>query len=270
MSAMQLSTFTVLSSSFAALVAAQQNVSHPLPAVETVWSAVVITTFADRIPLLSPEYSVISPTGAQQMYDAGKLFRDRYTGNGTFAINGLPSSVLDNTLTAVMTLWDIYVQQGANAFMSGLYPPLNVAEPGNITVPAAGAMLNDGTMVQAPLGGTQYPQFYVASPLDPNYVFLAGSVDCPAWTHSVSTYSQSPECQATVDNSKSLYDSILNQDVFSPPMIAAERVSTSHTLQSVRLSMAVGLSRLVQIVGLDLLPENPQCHSTRRTSSINS
>ena len=65
-----LNSIALLAASYAWLAAAQQG--------DTVWGAVTVSTFGDRVPLLSPNYSVITSLGAQQMYTAGQTVRERY------------------------------------------------------------------------------------------------------------------------------------------------------------------------------------------------
>ena len=68
---------------------------------ETVWSSVLVTLYGDRVPLISPDLSILTPLGAQQLYSAGSLFRDRYlapslNASSDYIINGIsPFGELD-------------------------------------------------------------------------------------------------------------------------------------------------------------------------------
>ena len=62
---------TVLAAAVSHLTFAQAQ------STETVWSSVLVTLYGDRAPLISSGNS-LTPLGAQQLYSAGSLFRDRY------------------------------------------------------------------------------------------------------------------------------------------------------------------------------------------------
>jgi hypothetical protein len=186
---------------------------------QTIWSSVVITTFGDRVPLLSTDLSVLTPLGAQQLYSAGQDFRGRYVSpsdpaaNGDYAINGISLYEMDPTQTVVMTVYDIFIQQSAAAFLQGLYPPFDVLSA-NGSVSPLYAQLANGTTVQGPLGGIQYPITYIASPLDGNYAYLAGMDNCPAYQFAADEYLTSAAAVATAQGSAAFYES-LKSTVFS-------------------------------------------------------
>jgi hypothetical protein len=76
--------------------------------IETTWASVVVTLYGDRVPLLSPQFSVLTPLGAQNLYSAGTLFRERYiarlsesSGVNT-AIQGISPYEIDNLQVFVM------------------------------------------------------------------------------------------------------------------------------------------------------------------------
>ena len=127
---------------------------------ETVWSAVVITIYGDRIPLLSSNNSVMTPLGAQQMYSAGSLVRDRYIApsneslaNGNHTIAGISPFEIDISQVMAFTTVssEVWIDQSTLAFMSGLYPPVNgSSSDGSVS----SATLANGTNIMSPLGGT--------------------------------------------------------------------------------------------------------------------
>ena len=56
---------------------------------ETIWSSVLVTLYGDRSPLITPETSILTPLGAQQLYSAGSLFRNRYIAPSSNVSNDL-------------------------------------------------------------------------------------------------------------------------------------------------------------------------------------
>ena len=178
---------------------------------ETAWSAVVITMYGDRVPLLSPSYSVLTPLGAQQMFSVGALIRDRYIApsnesldNGNYTIAGISTYEMDVTQVMAYTTGtgEVWMGQSAQAFMSGLYPPSS----SNGSIPSA--TLANGTSIESPLGGTQYMQIFSASSNDPAFVSLSGMDNCPNLDSSVENYLESSDYISTITSTKSFYQSL--------------------------------------------------------------
>lgn len=65
-----------------------------------------------------------------------------------------------------------------------------------------------GRQIESPLGGYQYAQIRTASELDPEFVQIAGSLECPAFQISALDYTSSPEFAEIQQSSESLYDSV--------------------------------------------------------------
>lgn len=62
--------------------------------------------------------------------------------------------------------------------------------------------------VANPLDGYQYPQIRTAGELDPEFVYVAASLECPAFQQSSIDYTDSPEFEAAQLSSKPLYESV--------------------------------------------------------------
>lgn len=62
--------------------------------------------------------------------------------------------------------------------------------------------------MEAPLDGYQYPQIHVSGALDPDYVYLGGTLDCPAFDYSTEGYATTSDFAATQAASKALYQAI--------------------------------------------------------------
>ncbi|KAL9115588.1 MAG: hypothetical protein Q9187_007259 [Circinaria calcarea] len=176
---------------------------------ETVWSSVVVTLHGDRVPLISPDLSILTAVGAQQLHSAGGVFRDRYIAPSTPAvadnriIRGISTDEIDNTQTFVESTLDPFNGGSAQAFMQGLYPPTNGT-----------FRLSNGTEVQYPSDGYQYPQLYTASPWDPNSIWLAGGVNCNAYKDATEQYFRSTDFQEKVSETEAFYAG-LEPDIFA-------------------------------------------------------
>ncbi|MCJ1224827.1 hypothetical protein MMC12_001473 [Toensbergia leucococca] len=174
---------------------------------ETIWTSVVFTRHGDRTPLILPELTTLTALGAQQLLSAGKLFRSRYidTPGGplaqSLAINGLSTNELDNDQVSVMSTVDQFTSASAQAFMQGLYPPYSQA-----------STLTNGSKIDYPVGGYQYPQIYTASALDQSSIWISGQVNCPAYDNSGTDYFSNPEFIETERLTEDFYESF-EQDI---------------------------------------------------------
>lgn len=176
---------------------------------ERVWSSVIFTRYGERTPLISPEQTVLTPLGAQQLYSAGSAFRRRYIAppsdgfGANSGIEGISKYAIDNTQVYVMSTIEEFVVASAQAFMQGLYPPLSASS--NNTVLNSMSVLANGSNIDFPLGGYQYPQIYTASGLDPNLIWLGGNLNCPAYTDSHAQYVNSQEFNQTSSTNAGFY-----------------------------------------------------------------
>ncbi|USW57035.1 Putative histidine phosphatase superfamily [Septoria linicola] len=186
-----------------------------------VWSSVIFTRTGDRTPeILGKLPTQLTSLGAQQAYAAGQFFRNRYTilRNGTNGIEeagaelvGLNTGTYDQLQTISMALEQQYNVATQQAFMQGLYPPFSPGS-GNTT----GAGLNpvnivangtgQGTYVSTPLNGYQYTQTRSAGPLDPNFVYLSGNLNCPAFDAAAQNARNTPQYDGTQEEFDGLYN----------------------------------------------------------------
>lgn len=145
-------------------------------AEQIVWSSFAYILHGERTPLATSSLSATLTTyGAQQMFAQGQMFRDRYLtsststddGNvtGSFPIVGLSRRALDNSQLDIMTNTDTFNVASAMAFMQGLYPPTPDAFVENDGGRNA-STLSNGSVVDFPLDGYQYPNIQATSALD--------------------------------------------------------------------------------------------------------
>lgn len=111
---------------------------------EHIWSTVVYNRYGDRTPYVLPTSDTLTPLGATQMYNAGARFRDRYlvstAGNSSTVIQGISQFQLNNDQVSISSLTEQFVVASAQAFMQGLYPPLQhrpmpLSSMGNLSWP---------------------------------------------------------------------------------------------------------------------------------------
>jgi len=191
---------------------------------QQVISSFVFTRYGDRTPLYNSEISVLTPFGAQQMYDAGSGFRGRYL-TSTFdslestTIRGISNYQLNAGEISILTTDDQYTIGSAQAFMQGLYPPLADTPSQNYTYEAGISNLANGTNVVAPLDGYQYPKIDTASSYDLNSVWIDGDKNCPAYTERMIEYYNTSDFAFLYESTLELYQALDDEyldNIFSP------------------------------------------------------
>lgn len=177
---------------------------------EHIWSSVIYTRYGDRTPYILPTANTLTPLGATQMYSAGNRFRDRYLtsapGNGNTVIHGISPYQLDNDQVSITSLNDQFIVGSAQAFMQGLYPPLQASS--NATFINGQSQLSNGSNIVSPLNGYQYPQIGTASPLDLNSIWLMGANNCPIYSKSRIEYFSSAFYENLLENNRQFYQSL--------------------------------------------------------------
>ena len=127
----------------------------------TVWSSVVFTRTGERTPaVLGDLPTQLTTLGAQQQYQNGAFFRNRYltsmgSTNGVDGapISGMSPSIPDMTQIYVAALDYQYTVASAQAFMQGLYPPFQLDNNGSTAIEAVLdplGMLANGSYVSHP------------------------------------------------------------------------------------------------------------------------
>lgn len=163
--------------SLAALIVSSSGQSND----ERVWSSVAYIYHGERTPARGGVSTTpsLTPFGAQQMFAQGSAFRARYlvddnTTDESVATSALIQAIeplaLDNSQTSAISTNDSYISTGAIAFMQGLYLPANL----NVAQSAGGlqaAVLANGSIIEAPLNGYQYPSIETLSTLDPDFIW---------------------------------------------------------------------------------------------------
>ena len=144
-------------------------------AIEHVWSSVAFVYHGERTPLQGPVLPVLTPLGAQQMFDLGSMFRTRYVSTSQQdsphgPIQGIATDGIDNSQLFVAADKTPYTAASAFALMQGLYPPHTRAFS-NETGSLEAAELANGTVIDYPMDGYQYPDIEVPSLQDPDSIW---------------------------------------------------------------------------------------------------
>ncbi|KAK7536290.1 histidine phosphatase superfamily, partial [Phyllosticta citribraziliensis] len=190
-----------------------------VPTVDAaVHSAVIFTRTGERTPLLQTSGPArLTPWGAQQAHDQGNFFRQLYVSGetnegdatGPRPIVDLSKDALKNNQLFLLAPENDYATATGLAFLQGLYPPLGMNES-NAALLDGAATLSNGSFVQAPLGGYQYPQLRTASNYDPNLIYVAGAYGCVNAAKDRNDYFTTAESSETKNRTGELYNNIGN------------------------------------------------------------
>ncbi|CAJ2513337.1 Uu.00g014560.m01.CDS01 [Anthostomella pinea] len=177
----------------------------PLAMSETVLGVYIFSRHGDRTPkALAP--ANLTSLGADEVYSSGNYYRSRYVdSNATSPIFGLSSDIAVAGQMTVTAPADAVLQNSAQAFMSGLYPPVGAL--------STQALANDSS-VESPLGGYQYIPINTVSTASSsadseNSAWLQGNSGCGNAVVSSNNYFLSSEYTSTFDDTKSFYSDLL-------------------------------------------------------------
>lgn len=182
---------------------------------ERVWGVFAFTLHGDSVPALLPRPKTLTPYGADDLHAAGSAFRSRYVavhGNNDSSstrIENLSPYVLDNSELEILSTTSPSDIASAQAFMQGLYPPLNETYSG--TYGDSSFQLANGSTTTAPLKGYQYPQIVTLSTEDPRSLTVDGQSFCLMHQVANSEYRSSPEVQELAQVSEAFYNNLYNQ-----------------------------------------------------------
>ncbi|KAK3318022.1 phosphoglycerate mutase-like protein [Apodospora peruviana] len=174
-------------------------------AAETVLGAYIFHRHGDRT---TKSYSPVSLTslGAEQVYLSGSWYRNRYVAADAPArINGIAADVVKLSQLAVTSPVDNVLQNSAQVFLQGLYPPAGTA---------SAQKLANGTVVNGPLGGYQYipvnaDSNSASSKQSEENGWLQGGSGCPNAIASSGSYFDSSEYLTKLAETKDFYQNLL-------------------------------------------------------------
>jgi hypothetical protein len=167
-------------------------------AAETVLGAYIFHRHGDRTPkALAP--TNLTALGYEQVYTSGQYYRSRYL-SGDSKIRGINEDTVKLSQLAVTAPVDNVLQNSAQGFLQGLYPPVQTVQT-----------LANGKSVQAPMDGYQLiPVNTVqtgAGSEDAGWLQDASS--CQNAKKSSNAYLQSKEYMDLAASTKDLYSGIV-------------------------------------------------------------
>ncbi|KAK3943270.1 putative histidine acid phosphatase, partial [Diplogelasinospora grovesii] len=176
-----------------------------LATAETVLGAYIFHRHGDRT---TKSYSPVSltPLGASEVFASGSWYRDRYiSSNASTQINGIASDIAVLSQLSVTSPIDNVLQNSAQVFLQGLYPPAGTA---------SAQVLANGTTVEAPFGGYQYiPVNAVSTAASSGNAegseWLQGGSGCGNAVVSSNNYFSSDEYLATLASTRDFYQTLL-------------------------------------------------------------
>lgn len=200
-----LTTLPTFLLAFSTLVIAQTGLK------QEVLSTFIYTNYGDRTPFVFSSPSTLTPLGAHQLYDAGAKIRQRYVtpaegDSQVTTIRGISPFQLQYDQLTVLASQEQYVTGSAQAFLQGLYPPLETFS--NYTYIAGQSTIENGTNLVAPLNGYQYPDILTLTTNDMNSIYLDGTQNCPTWRASVNDYYQTDAFQTLRNSTQDFYGSL--------------------------------------------------------------
>jgi len=177
-----------------------------LQAQETILGVYIFHRHGDRT---SKSFSPTSLTdlGYAQVFASGNFYRNRYVdSNATMGIYSISANLVKNSQLSVEAPVDTVLQNSAQGFLQGLYPPVGAT--------LGTQLLANGTSVEAPLGGYQLiPVNAITSAStssnSENSEWLQGQSGCNNAIVSSNNYFTSQEYMTMYNKTLSFYQSIL-------------------------------------------------------------
>lgn len=167
-------------------------------AADTIVGVYLVTRHGDRTSKEAPPTS-LTPLGIQEAYDTGAYFRDRYvdsTDNDTEIAGISVNAVKLGQIAPTAPAGDNVLQNSAQAFLQGLYPPIAQVET-----------LRNGEKIQTPINLQLIPVQATnqAGPILENTVWLQGASGCTNAVTSSSGYTSSAEYLSLLDSTSDFY-----------------------------------------------------------------
>ncbi|EEH40334.1 hypothetical protein PAAG_02389 [Paracoccidioides lutzii Pb01] len=196
-------TNLLLWSSYLAVLGAAQNTTPQ----EIVWASVIFTHHGDSTPVVQPGTQTLTSYGSQQLFGAGSYFRRRYLSSSDTGIMGISTTAPVPSELRVLSMVEQYVSASATSFLQGLYPPNRQSDNSTVNI----ANMVNGTVIDFPLDGYQYPEVFTPSYRDPVSTQVVGQANCPAYSGAIVEWVESSEFLALATESLQFYSSIYSR-----------------------------------------------------------
>ncbi|KAI0124662.1 histidine acid phosphatase-like protein [Xylariales sp. AK1849] len=178
-----------------------------LPAIsaETILGVYIFSRHGDRTPkALAP--ANLTSLGQEQVYQSGSYYRNRYvSSDASSPIFRLSHDIAIATQMSVTSTVDTVLQNSAQVFMQGMYPPVGTLST---------QQLANSSSVEGALGGYQYIPVNAVSTASStsnseNSEWLQGGSGCGNAVVSSNNYLTSSEYLASLDGSRDFYGDLL-------------------------------------------------------------
>lgn len=177
----------------------------PAVSAETILGVYIFSRHGDRTPkALAP--ANLTSLGQEQVYSSGSYYRNRYvSSDATSPIYKLSDDVAVASQMTITSQVDTVLQNSAQAFMQGVYPPVGTLSTESLA---------NGSSVEGALSGYQYiPINAVASASSSsnaeNSEWLQGGSGCGNAVVSSNNYLSSTEYLSTLDSTRDFYSGLL-------------------------------------------------------------
>ncbi|KAM7189533.1 putative histidine acid phosphatase protein [Rhypophila sp. PSN 637] len=178
----------------------------PLGAGETVLGAYIFHRHGDRTSKSYPPVQ-LTPLGESESRSSGAWYRNRYvSGNASAKIHGISPDTVTLSQLSVLSPKDDILQNSAQAFLQGLYPPVGKA--------ALSEQPSTGDVVNGLLDGYQYVPINIVGMSitgvqgEDNMRLQSGSA-CPNAIESTERYLQSSEYLQHLKDTMNFYQGLL-------------------------------------------------------------
>ncbi|KAL1996665.1 hypothetical protein VTN49DRAFT_7530 [Thermomyces lanuginosus] len=173
-------------------------------AAETILGAYVFSRHGDRTSKSTPP-TILTPLGYREVFTQGAYYHDRYiAANSSTRIRGIEPEIVSLSQIRVSAPEDSVLQNSAQAWLQGLYPPVGNA--------AGSETLRNGSTISSPLDG------YQLIPLSPvtagsgfdheDQTWLQGATDCSRAKTSSNAYFSSESYKTLLASTADLYRSL--------------------------------------------------------------
>ncbi|KAL2135614.1 hypothetical protein VTI74DRAFT_7761 [Chaetomium olivicolor] len=166
--------------------------------------------YGDHTPFAAPDPATLTPLGANQLYNQGSSFRDRYVRpkrhDDFVGIVGISPKTIDNSQLHVESSTEECSSASALAFVQGLYPQFPHVHC-DFEVPEAYRYPND-TIENYPLSGYQYPNLRTVSKHDPDSIWSHGHHQCTKHEKSLLGFANNSVAESIHHATKAFYSRV--------------------------------------------------------------
>ena len=173
---------------------------------ETILGVYIFHRHGDRTTKSYPP-THLTDLGYGEVFQSGSYYRSRYIdSNATLPIYGISTDLVQDSQLSVQTPVDTVLQNSAQGFLQGLYPPVGST--------LGSESLANGSTIQSPLGGYQLIPVSVLATASPvsqpgDAQWLEGTTGCENAVISSNNYFLSQDFMNMTNQTAAFYQTIL-------------------------------------------------------------